>query len=172
MAKINSGQLLTQKEYQRGYQWNISIDKVPSGVPSLVGKLDYKCLSANTPEKTQDGIKFKIKGLQGEAVGFSEFNGVITLVFLEDIDATILGGFEAWMNYAFNHKDGTHGDRADLYSIFTLSMLDGDGNVTQEYKLRGCRPSSVTGVNLDGEASELVKPSITLAYIDYDHKVI
>lgn len=148
------------------YKWDLAVTTGPAAIDTP-GGLNVRCLSTDVP-KAQAGqtIEVGIRGIYKNQSGIYQYNGSITLAFAETVDNTIKQWLTDWREACYNSQDGTAAPQADIEANILLTMLDRQDQAIWKYELIGVflEDYDHAGSQLDGETSDIQRPSITVRY--------
>lgn len=150
------------------YNWNLRFTDFPDipGVPTS-DQLNLRCISSDIPKATNEIITLRIKGHAVKQSGITIPAGPIVLTFLENPNMMVTQFIASWRNACYNMLDGTALTNEQVQATILLEELDRQDEPIYYYELVGCRlGDSETGGPLGSDASEVMRPSMTIEY-DY-----
>lgn len=167
MARPTQDQV-RMREYATMYQWNLYFTSFPNvGSYPATEDLNLRCLTAELPNFTDQKIKTTIRGHSTHQSGIKEYTSTLTLTFVETIDNTIAELLREWEEACTESNTGVHSKKADVEAVIVIERLDREDNPIYRYTLVGCFLETFEEGTLDGEASETLKPTITISYDRY-----
>lgn len=150
------------------YQWDLNFIKLPTAVgdTSVGQQLNLRCESAEIPMMTGQSVLVSIRGHRVKQPGIYEYNGVMTLTFVETVDSTVSKFIKNWRELCYQSETGAQAPKRDVEATIQLVRLDRQKRPIWRYELRGCFLEDSQPGTLDGSSSDSLKPSVVLAY-DY-----
>ncbi len=150
------------------YKWNVEIATPPKSAPTPP-TLNFQCLSSEIP-KMDDGqdIEILIRGHKIFQPGIYNYVSSLTLKFVETIDNPMNIWFMQWRDAVWQPGTGIQEMRKDTQAVLNLFRLNRQDVPIWRYEVIGCflKGYDPSGGELDGEASEILRPELTLTY-DY-----
>lgn len=155
-------------DFQTTFNWLMSIGS-PNAVAIASEDLHLRCISSTLPEREHQPQTLEIHGHTLIRTGIVKQNGDITLSFVDDVNATIIGNFRAledkmWSVDSANDSRGVRSAYKDLTFTLTLVLLDGNDQPTQTYVLHDCLLSKLNAGGELNSSNDFMKPSIALSY--------
>lgn len=168
MARITLDQIRNVGDFATVYQWNLYFAQFPNiGSYPSSGELNLRCLTSELPQSTNQKIPIGIRGHKVFQPGIREYTGTLTLTFAETIDNTIAEFLREWEEACTESNTGRHNIKQDVEAVIIIERLDREDNPIYRYTLVGCFIETFEEGQLDGESSEIMRPSITISYDRY-----
>lgn len=156
-------------DYQSLFRWNLIFSAKPSGVPGLADTdaLNFRCESTDLPKLSDSKMEINIRGHKVYQPGIHNYSGSITLNFAETVDSTIKKFIKAWRDAKWAVRTGQAAAPVSaLKGVITLHQLNNQDVAVWEYKLHGVMIEDYELGQLDGQSSDIQRPSMTVSY-DY-----
>jgi hypothetical protein len=150
------------------FRWEVALTP-PTGVSGLAttDELNFRCETAELPTTTVNVSNVQIRGHKIQQAGIMDYNGSISLSFVETVDSKISAFIKSWREALWATQTGVQaGVMSTLKSTLTLYRLNNLDAQIWKYELIGAWPGTDTKGTLDGSTSDFMKPSITFNY-DY-----
>lgn len=152
-------------------RWKVDFTNVPSEIASLFndGALSLVAETSEVPKATNLPMEIRLKGHKVKQPGITEYQGTLTVTFLETVDNVVSKAIKAWRDIIWEARTGKSKNDVskNLKGVITLTMLDNEDNPRWEYVLHGCYLEDYeAGGVFDGVTPDAQKPSMILSY-DY-----
>lgn len=167
MARISHDQLRSLPSFSELTKWNVQFLQIPKGLKlpfDVSNFVNLRAESVTLPKRTNAKIETKIRGQRIFQNGLQDWDGSITLTFIETDDTAIRQLITGWMNLAQNPSSGKQVPKSQLEARIRIEMLNKSDKAIYAYVLVGCFIESDEQPTLDGGSSDLMKPSITISY--------
>lgn len=166
MTRITQEQLRQLPSFSELTKWNVQFLELPTlNLPFDVST--YANLRAETstvPKKTNQKIEIRIRGQRIFQNGLDEWDGTLTMTFLETDDAALRQLITAWTELAQDSNTGKQAAKSDLEASLRLTMLNKEDEEIYEFILKGVFIEDSDIGSLDGSSSDVLRPSITFSY--------
>lgn len=167
MPKVTLGEVLSLGEVLTTYMWDFQIIRppaIPGTNPLELARMRIKCVSFEIPTKDNQVIELTIHNHRFIQPGPNNFNGSISLEFVESSDAGLIQFMEKWINSLFDVYTGLGLPKAVATADIMLTLLNRQGMPVRFYTLYNAFPQSFTAGSLSGEGGDAVRPSATFSY--------
>jgi len=140
----------------------------PQGIATTQFQFNDSLLikASQIPASTLGNIDVPFMGRQIKIPGdrtFTEWN----ITVLNDVDFTIRGAFESWMNEINSHATNATSDANPqaIYGTANVIQWDRDGTALQEYVIRDVYPSELSPIELAFDTNDQLQEfQVTLQY--------
>jgi len=148
----------------RTYLWEVLIPNVIGG-GSDTETLLLRCQSTSIPGRTVEGITVPFKATAGvKFPGRVTFTHTWDCEFIEGEDKAVFQAFYNWLQKIVNAREGVGEAAPDVKVDIVLNLLNTKGEQYNSLKLVGCYPEAVGNVDLNYNASEVVRFTVTFSY--------
>ncbi len=171
MAKATLDQVRSLPDYQEITRWNLIFATTPSAASGdfpVSDDINLRCETSTIPKVTNEKIEIRHRGMRVYQNGISLPEGQITLTFTETVDASIRKMIKSWKDAVYDMKTGKGGTKNEVQCTIILEMLDKQDSAVYRYTLQGCFLEDHDMGELAADASDIVRPNITLSYDYYD----
>lgn len=167
MAKPTVENIRGLGDFQTLFRWDLSFVKFPNiGTYPGSESLNFRCQSTTMPKTTNQKIKNSIRGNYTYQPGIQEYDGQITLTFIETVDNTVKNMIRAWREAVWNTNTGASGSKADVEGTLLLTLLNNQDQPIWPITLIGAFLEDHDLGQLESEASDSMKPTLIFSY-DY-----
>lgn len=152
------------------YTWDLTImDGVYA--PPDIQDLNFRCTSADIPEKQGQLIRIGVRGHIKNQTGPMVYN-TISLQFVETVDNYVGIFFNNWHEAIWQTKTGIAQPQSDIECTVQLALLNRQNQYIRWYTLYGAflEAYSPAGSSLQADAPEIMRPQLTLAYDYFEEK--
>lgn len=168
MAGITHDNIRALGDFATLIKWNFKVLKAPANVPTP-NLLNFRVLSTDVP-KTDAGqtTDIFIRGHRVRQPGIMKSVDSIVLTLAETTDNAVNTWLRNWREACWQTKTGIQGRKADVEAIVQIERLNRQNNPIWQYTMKGCFLEDYDGVGgqLDGENSDIMRPTLTLS-MDY-----
>ena len=171
MAKATLDQLRSLPDFAEVTRWDLTFATTPiaaSGDFPVSEDINLRCESSTVPKATNEKIEVRHRGLRVFQNGITLPEGQLTLTFNETVDAKIRKLIKSWRDAVYNFTSGKGGKKADIIATIILDELDKEDKAVWRYTLKGCFIEDYELGDRSAEGSEIIKPSITISYDDFE----
>jgi len=162
--KPNVQQLRSLPDFVQLFQWNISVVRQPK-VATFPNDLNLRAVSVDKPKAAPAMIEVSVRGHKIKQPGISTTGGTITLTLLETVDMKVTNFIRDLREAQFEQGTGIQAPRSDVDFDLKLEQLDRQNEPIWGYILIGCIIEDYdTGGQLADQASDIVKPTMTIGY--------
>jgi len=138
------------------------------GQPTPDG-INWRCQTTDLPKMTGQSIEINIRGHKVKQPGIYNYSNTLTLAFVETVDNVISNFFKSWREACWATDSGAQYQKVDVEAIITLVRLNRQDESIYHYTLYGCYLEDYeAGGTMDGSASDVVKPTMTISYDFFD----
>lgn len=151
-------------------RWGISFAQLPSGVQSLTSdQINLRANSMDLPKSTSQKSTTAIRGNKVFQAGELDYSDSITLTLVEAIDTKVAKALQEWRELTWETKTGVQVLKTDYEAVLLMYLLNNQDEIRLTYKMTGCWLLDLDwGGQMVSEGSELMKPTMTLAYDFYE----
>lgn len=154
-------------DFATTYNWNLSIVKFPAvGNYPAGNDLNLRCISTDLPKMAGESMTVQIRGHKVNQPGIYNYEGNITLTFIETVDSVITEFLREWREACWQSKTGVANKKSDVEATIRIARLDRQDNEIYEYILTGGFLESYEVGELGAEGGDGIKPTLSLKY-DY-----
>ncbi|WYW00836.1 hypothetical protein Voja6_00157 [Pseudomonas phage vB_PpuM-Voja-6] len=147
------------------HKWDLTCLKSPVGV-DMPTDLNIRLLATDVP-KTDAGqtTDVWIRGIRIRQPGIMAATPNLNMIAAETADYRFLQALAQWRQQCFNIQNGVQARNADVKAIFQLVRKNRQDIPVYVYIIKGCflEDYDPAGGQLDGENSDIVRPSLTLS---------
>lgn len=155
MATVEANTLLSQTyEPLRVYRWIF-------GIGDILDAFTAKTFAR--PTRSFEEIQMDYINTKRWMAGKHTWND-IQLVLYDPIAPAAAAKVEEWTKLNYNSTDGKAGYAAVYKQTINLKMLDPQGNIAQEWEIRGAWPRDINYTGLDYASSDAATIELTLRY--------
>ena len=125
MARPKIEELRSLSDFTSKYRWNLTFSKFPAGVSGAPSSsdLNLRCESLTLPKSQTTVREVNIRGHKVRNPGIREYEGTITLTFVETVDSKVRAFIKAWQDAIWSANEGTAGTKKEVEAEITLQLL-------------------------------------------------
>lgn len=174
MARPNIDEVRQMSDFQSVFRWNVRFENLPTAVKGFSSDaLNLRCETSSIPKATTQQGEVMLRGLKVKQPSIMEYDGTMTLTFVETVDNTIKSFLKTWREAIWATRTGVaSGDKRSLQGVIVLSLLNSQDVEIWTVKLYGAILSDYDLGQLDGSGTDFMKPSMTLAYDYFDDAAV
>ena len=150
--------------FQEITRWNFAMLVPPTAVPVNSNALNLRCETSELPKRTVQTIDVNLRGHRVKQSGISDYSGVLTVTFMEDVNSTIKDFLRRWREAISETNTGVSLPKSELEAVIGLTQLDQSDNGVWQYQIKGCLLEDYDLGQLDGATSDVQRPSMTVSF--------
>lgn len=163
VKRSNIDQIANLQDFQTLYRFNVEI-QFPSGV--TFNDHNLQVMTAELPKRSIEEMSASPAGghtvYQDGRTAYDPF----TLTFIEKTSGIVQDMIHSWLGLEWETRTGLQRPKREKVAQVILTPQDGQDNITYSYRLINAWITNYDLGTMDGGASELMKPTMTLRY-DY-----
>ena len=167
MATVAISQIAGVAEPLRGYLWELTFVRTPSGVNIPEG-LKLRAVSAKLPGITFEKIDLHYLWMTWAVHGRESADKEIEFEFWEGVDMAVRNAFMNWLKLVGDWDSGTQLYRTEVTGDIQLKLLDGKGNAVRTIVLRNALLLSVDARDLRYDSNEVIGMTVRFWYDYFD----
>jgi hypothetical protein len=122
---------------------------------------------AQMPASIISPIMIPFRGRQLQIAGDRTFEPW-SITVINDVDFTVRGAFERWMNGINNHNNNTGlSNPTDYQADMIVEQLNKAGEVTKKYDIRGTFPTNVSAIELSYDSENQIEEFTVELQVQY-----
>jgi hypothetical protein len=167
MVGISQDELRSLGDYATLWRWNLIFASLPAvGIPGVAASqpINLRCESVELPKKTNQKIEVPIRGHKIFQPGISDYSGAITVTLTETEDNLVSNLIQGWHQLVFATRSGESFSKADVEATILIQRLNAQNEAIYQYSVRGAWLEDYDLGTLDGNSSDIMRPSMTLSY--------
>ncbi|QJT70934.1 hypothetical protein GR7B_00136 [Vibrio phage vB_VcorM_GR7B] len=168
MAGITHDNVRGVGDYATLVKWNFKVLKAPAGV-TTPPNINFRVLSTDVP-KTDAGqtTDIWVRGHRVRQPGIYKSMDTFTVTLAETVDNAISTWIRNWREQCWATKTGIQALKSDTEAIIQIERLNRQNTAIWQYTCHGVflEDYDPTGGPLDGENSDILRPTMTLS-MDY-----
>ncbi len=169
--RITHDQVSGMAEFQMLKNYRLFIPQLPSGLALNTDEINLRCQGFALPQRSDNSSPEFLHGFRVNQHGLPEYGTSISLDFIEDVKASIMDTFNAWMQLCCADGTGISSPPAVYKRDIHLILLDGEGNATQTYLVKGAYPVTSVPGSAQGNSADRQKPKVEFKF-DYHTPLI
>ena len=170
MARPSKANLRRIGEIASMYRWNVAFGQTPSAI-TVPPNFNLQCSSVALPKKDAgQSVEIKIRGHSIKRPGIYDDSHQITMNFIETVDNQVSTFLKSWRDALWDPDTGVQMPLSAVQGDVIITRLDNQDNEIWTYDLKGCylEDYDPTGGELGADASEVLRPTITLYYDTFE----
>ena len=151
-------------------RWGLAFSKLPTAVTELdSSQINLRANSMDLPKSTSQKSTSNIRGHKVHQAGELDYSDSINFTLLEAVDTKVMKFLQEWREMTWRTISGIQALKSDYEATVLMYLLNNQDEVRDTYKLTGCWLLDFDpGGQMVSEGSELMRPTMTLAYDFYD----
>ena len=122
---------------------------------------------AQMPASIISPIMIPFRGRQLQIAGDRTFEPW-SITVINDVDFTVRGAFERWMNGINNHNNNTGlSNPTDYQADMSVEQLNKAGEVTKRYDIRGTFPTNLSAIELSYDSENQIEEFTVELQVQY-----
>jgi hypothetical protein len=122
---------------------------------------------AQMPASIISPIMIPFRGRQLQIAGDRTFEPW-SITVINDVDFSVRGAFERWMNGINNHNNNTGlSNPTDYQADMIVEQLNKAGEVTKKYDIRGTFPTNVSAIELSYDSENQIEEFTVELQVQY-----
>jgi hypothetical protein len=122
---------------------------------------------AQMPASIISPIMIPFRGRQLQIAGDRTFEPW-SITVINDVDFSVRGAFERWMNGINNHNENTGlSNPTDYQADMIVEQLNKAGEVTKKYDIRGTFPTNVSAIELSYDSENQIEEFTVELQVQY-----
>ncbi len=161
-------------DFPTSYDWYLQfIQYPPLSIIASTDDLNLRCLSSTVPKLSESApINIDIRGHEVRQPGIFDYNGSITLTFVETANRLITKMLAAWREACWQSITGMQGTKKDVVATVRLVPLDRANKESWEYVMYNCWLQTYSSGGDLGNTSAIVQPTATLVYDYFTENIV
>jgi len=135
----------------------------PGSTPAVIRKTLLFCEQATLPGINYATVQNRTYGELRE-LPYDKLYDTTTLTFHVDRDMTVKKMFDDWMQYIQNPITRSFSYYDNYITDMTIEIQDLEDKATYQVQLFECYPKAVSAINLNAEAKDTMRLSVTFQY--------
>lgn len=158
------------REVARPNQFQVELT-FPEGLTSTGSELaemgTFLVKGANLPASTVGTVELPYRGRVLKIAGDRTFEPW-TVTVINDVEFSVRGAFERWMNGINNHNENTGlSNPSDYQADMIVEQLNKSGDVTKRYDLRGTFPTNISAIDLNYDSENQIEEFTVELQVQY-----
>jgi hypothetical protein len=139
----------------------------PSYAAGNVELTSFLVKGAQMPASIISPIMIPFRGRQLQIAGDRTFEPW-SITVINDVDFSVRGAFERWMNGINNHNNNTGlSNPTDYQADMIVEQLNKAGEVTKKYDIRGTFPTNVSAIELSYDSENQIEEFTVELQVQY-----
>lgn len=152
-------------DFATAYNWNLEIQKTPAGVRKPPN-FNWQVQTSTIPTASNTPIEVDIRGHKIRQSGIQQYDGTLDIQVVETVDVPFRKFIRDWRECQWETNTGKAKPRNESSCDFTLTTADRQDSINQTFQIIGGILTNYTLGDLSGDASEVLRPTLTVTY-DY-----
>lgn len=168
--ELSINDLAQVSDYARNYLWSLIIPSVPGGGADAK-TLQLLAETASIPGVSSTPIELFYMGMKKRIAGRLEYDGTMDVNFKETVNFDVSKAVRQWRALVIDNTKGTGAPPADYKVPIVYTLLDVGGAPIATFTVNGCYPEVVPPIELDYNASDIIKRNITFGFDTHDQVI-
>lgn len=152
-------------DFMTAYNWSVSITKAPTGA-TIPPNFNFQCQTSTIPTASNTPVEVDIRGHKVRQAGIQQYDGTLDLQLVETVDVPLMNFIKGWRESQWETDTGKQKTREESKANLQLQLMDRQDSVKRTFDLTGGILTNYTLGDLSGDASEVLRPTLTIQY-DY-----